>query len=110
MRHMSARARVLIFLISTPLTAVLIVGGLLGAAHPEAQQAAKPLAVFQDVTQKIESSYVTRVNIDRVFDGAMRGLLDGLDASSGYLTPEEVRAYTANTPLPAGDVDRKSVV
>ena len=104
MTFMSARARVLIFLISTPLTAVLIVGGLLGAAHPEAQQAEKPLTVFQDVTQKIESSYVTRVNIDSVFDGAMRGLIDGLDASSAYLTPEEVRAATSNTPLPAGDV------
>jgi carboxyl-terminal processing protease len=101
---MSSRARVLIFLISTPITALLIVGGLLGAARPEAQQAARPLTVFQDVTQKIESSYVTNVNIDAVFDGAMRGLIDGLDSSSAYLTPEEVRAYTSNAALPAGDV------
>jgi carboxyl-terminal processing protease len=94
----------LVLLISTPLTLLLIVGGLLGAARPAAQQAVKPLGMFNEVTQKIVNSYVTQVNMEKVFDGAMRGLVDGLDASSAYLTPEEVRAYTANVPLPAGDV------
>jgi hypothetical protein len=72
----------LVLLISTPLTLLLIVGGLLGAARPAAQQAVKPLGMFNEVTQKIVNSYVTQVNMEKVFDGAMRGLVDGLDASS----------------------------
>jgi carboxyl-terminal processing protease len=94
----------LIFLISTPLAAVLIVGGLLGAARSPVQQGVEPLNVFHDVVNKIDSSYVEEANIDKVFDGAMRGLTDALDASSAYLTPDEVKAMAANTPLPAGDI------
>ncbi len=34
----------------------------------------------------------------------MRGLADGLDPSSAYLTPDEVRAIEAKAAPPAGDV------
>ena len=101
---MSSRSRVLLFLVSTPIAAMLIVGGLLGAARPAAQQGVSHLRVFEDVVQLITHAYVEDVNVDRVFDGAMRGLSDGLDPSSAYLTPDEVRAVEANQPLPAGDV------
>lgn len=101
---MSSRARVLLFLISTPLAVVLIVGGLLGAARPVAQQGLPHLRVFEDVASLVIKDYVEDVNVDRVFDGAMRGLSDGLDGASAYLTPEEVRAFDANAPLAAGDV------
>ena len=62
------------------------------------------LRVFDDVVQLITHAYVEDVNVDKVFDGAMRGLADGLDPSSAYLTPDEVRAIDAKQPLPAGDV------
>jgi carboxyl-terminal processing protease len=101
---MSSRSRVLLFLVSTPIAAMLIVGGLLGAARPAAQQGVSHLRVFDDVVQLITHAYVEDVNVDRVFDGAMRGLSDGLDPSSAYLTPDEVRALDANQPLPAGEV------
>jgi carboxyl-terminal processing protease len=101
---MSSRARVLLFVVSTPIAAVLIVGGLLGAARPAAQQGVSHLRVFEDVVQLVTHAYVEDVNVDRVFDGAMRGLSDGLDASSAYLTPDEVRAVEGNQSLPPGDV------
>jgi carboxyl-terminal processing protease len=90
--------------VSTPVAAVLIVGGLLGASRPMPQQGVPHLKVFEDVVQLITHAYVEDVNVDRVFDGAMRGLSDGLDASSAYLTPEEVTAVAANQPLPPADV------
>jgi carboxyl-terminal processing protease len=101
---MSSRSRVLLFLVSTPVAAVLIVGGLLGASRPLPQQGVSHLKVFEDVVQLITHAYVEDVNIDRVFDGAMRGLSDGLDASSAYLTPGEVKAIEANEPPPPADV------
>ena len=104
MAGMSSRSRVLLFFVSTPIAAVLIVGGLLGAARPAAQQGVSHLRVFEDVVQLITHAYVEDVNVDRVFDGAMRGLADGLDASSAYLTPDEVRTLDAGQPLPSGDV------
>jgi carboxyl-terminal processing protease len=90
--------------VSTPIAAVLIVGGLLGAARPAAQQGVSHLRVFEDVVQLITHAYVEDANLDRVFDGAMRGLTDGLDASSAYLTPDETRAIEAKQALPSGDV------
>jgi carboxyl-terminal processing protease len=101
---MSSRARVLLFVVSTPIAAMLIVGGLLGAARPAAQQGVSHLRVFEDVVQLITHAYVEDANLDRAFDGAMRGLSDGLDASSAYLTPDEVRAVEANQAPASGDV------
>jgi carboxyl-terminal processing protease len=99
---MSSRSRVLIFLVSTPLAAFLVVGGLLGAST--VQKGVPHLKVFEDVVALIVNAYVEDVNVDKIFDGAMRGLADGLDSSSGYLTPAEVRTLDANAPPPAGDV------
>jgi carboxyl-terminal processing protease len=101
---MSSRSRVLLFLVSTPVAAVLIVGGLLGASRAVPQQGVSHLKVFEDVVQLITHAYVEDVNIDHVFDGAMRGLSDGLDPSSAYLTPAELKAMEGNAPLPPGDV------
>ena len=36
----------------------------------------------------ISSNYVETVNVDKVMNGAMHGLADGLDPDSAYLTPE----------------------
>src|ERR1044071_3891141 len=101
---MSSRSRALVFLISTPLALLLIVCGLLGAARPAPQQGVPHLNVFEDVVALIIQNYVEDVNVDRVFDGAMRGLADGLDGSSAYLTPDEVRAIDAKQAPPPADV------
>jgi carboxyl-terminal processing protease len=84
--------------------ALVAVGGLLGAAPPEPQAGFEHLRVFEDVVSLITSSYVEDVDIDPVMDGAMRGLADGLDAESAYLTPAEVRALDAGTPPGPADL------
>ncbi len=52
----------------------------------------------------ITSSYVDEVNVDKVMNGAMRGLADSLDADSAYLTPDEVKQAESTAPVPAGEV------
>jgi len=100
---MTSKSRWLIILVSTPLVILAAVGGLL-ATQTVPQQSFKDLRVFDDVVSLVMSSYVERVDVDKVMEGAMRGLADGLDASSAYLTPDEVKAVEAGTPLPPGDV------
>jgi carboxyl-terminal processing protease len=44
------------------------------------------------------------VKVDHVMEGAMRGLADGLDPDSAYLTPAEVKGVESKASLPPGDV------
>ena len=103
MRDMPRRSRLVVFLISTPLVVLAVAGGLLGTHALARQQGVPQLAIFDDCVQLIRSAYVEPVDIDKVMDGAMRGLADGLDGSSAYLTPAQVKDVQANAALAAGD-------
>jgi carboxyl-terminal processing protease len=89
--------------ISAPVIAFAIVGGFLGKVLAR-EESYQHLKIFDDVVGLITSSYVEDVNVDRVMHGAMRGLADGLDADSAYLTTDEVKQVENRTPLPAGGV------
>ena len=99
---MSPRTRLFVLLVSTPLVAFAIIGGLLGKAAAR-EDTYQHLRVFEDVVSLVESNYVERVDMDRVMEGAMRGLADGLDADTSYLTPAEVKGLESRAPLPEGD-------
>jgi carboxyl-terminal processing protease len=101
---MTRPTRLFVALVSTPLVALVAVGGLVGAPAAAEQQSFKHLRVFQDVLQLVFTAYVEDVNVDKVMDGAMRGLADQLDTSSAFLQPEEVKAIDSGAPLPPGDV------
>ncbi len=100
---MSLRSRIAVLSVSAPILAFVLVGGLLSkvSARPSDYQR---LRVFQDVVQLILTGYVEEVNVDHVMEGALRGLSDGLDADSAYLTPEETAAVERGDPLPAAGV------
>lgn len=102
---MARRTRLFVFFVSTPLVALITVGGFMGvpkaAAPPQA--VVGPLRIFNDVVQLITMAYVEPVDVDKVLDGAMRGLADGLDTSSAFLLPDELKMVTTGAPLPAGD-------
>lgn len=100
---MSSKSRWIVLLISTPLVVLTAVGGLLGASSAR-QETYPQLRVFSDVVSLILNGYVEKVDVDKVMEGAMRGLADGLDASSAYLTPEEVSFVDSGAALAAGDV------
>jgi carboxyl-terminal processing protease len=99
---MTSRTRLLVLLISAPVIAFAVIGGLLGnvLAREETYQ---PLRVFLDVISLVTSNYVEPVDVDKVMRGAMRGLAEGLDPDSAYLTAEQVRQYQKGD-LAAGEV------
>jgi len=106
---MTSKSRWLLILVSTPLVVLAAVGGLLGAnaaagAPLQPEKAFTHLRVFEDVVSLIMSSYVETVDPNKVMEGAMRGLADGLDPMSAYLTPDEVALAKAGAALPSGDV------
>jgi carboxyl-terminal processing protease len=89
--------------ISAPVIAFAIIGGFLGKVMAR-EDTYQHLKIFDDVVGLISNNYVEEVNIDKVMNGAMRGLADGLDPDSAYLSPEEVAQVESNKPLPTGDV------
>lgn len=100
---MTARTRLVILLVSTPLVAFALVGGLLGKASAR-EESYQALRVFEDVASLIVNNYVEEVDIDRMMDGAMRGLADALDAQSAWLDRSLVAQVEQQTGWPEGDV------
>jgi carboxyl-terminal processing protease len=106
---MTSRTRLLVLAIATPLLIFVLVGGMLGVraqSNPPAgeQTTQQSLRIFEDVISLVMHNYVEPVNVDKVMDGAMRGLADGLDAESAYLLPPQVKAIEAGEKLPSGEV------
>jgi carboxyl-terminal processing protease len=100
---MASKSRLTVFLVSAPLVVLAVAGGLLGTSALARQQGVPQLRMFEDCVQLIRGAYVEPVDIDKVMDGAMRGLADGLDSSSAYLTPTEVKDVQSGAPLGAGE-------
>ncbi len=100
---MTTRTRLSVFLISTPVLAFVVVGGLLGKASG-GDAAIQHLRVFEDVVSLIMNNYVEDAKLDRVMEGAMRGLADGLDPDSAYLNPAQTKIVESGEKFPGGDV------
>jgi carboxyl-terminal processing protease len=101
---MSARIRVFIVSLSAPIIAFAVVGGFLDSALARGDDVYSRLRVFQDVVSLIMSNYVEEPNVDKVMEGAMRGLAEGLDSDSTFLTPAQVRRMEGGERVPPADV------
>jgi len=101
---MTSKTRLSILLVSTPVLAFVIVGGLIGQERSSRDRVYSHLRVFDDVVNLVISNYVEDVKVDRAMEGALRGLADGLDPDSAYLDAKQVRAVAANEALPDGDI------
>src|ERR1700710_130999 len=81
---------------------VLVLGVFLGmrstGVHADTQQdgAYTQIGVYREVLQHIQTDYVEDPNIAAVTNGALRGLLESLDADSSYLTPADYKTYKAD--------------
>jgi carboxyl-terminal processing protease len=64
-----------------------------GGNGTEPADAYRQINVYSEVLQHIQSDYVEVPNISSVTNGALRGLLESLDADSSYLTPTDYAAY-----------------
>jgi Periplasmic protease len=88
---MTSRTRLLAIVISAPVIAFAVIGGFLGNVMARTDDTYAHLRVFQDVVSLIMSNYVEQPNLDNVMKGAMRGLAEGLDSDSAFLTQPQVR-------------------
>jgi carboxyl-terminal processing protease len=95
---MSFKSKFTLIAISASLAVYTFAGAWLStraqqpANDPGAQQ-----KIFESVLQHIQNDYVDEPNMEKVRAGALRGLAYGLDPYSTYLTPEQVKQYSANS-------------
>jgi carboxyl-terminal processing protease len=101
---MTTKTRLSVLLLSTPVLAFVLVGGLMGKESFSSDQDFQHLRLFQEVVQLVTTNYVEEVKVDKVMEGAMRGLADGLDPDSAYLNPKQARAVESGETLPEGEV------
>jgi carboxyl-terminal processing protease len=99
---MTSKTRLFVLLVSAPIIAFAMVGGVLGSAIAR-DDTYQQLRVFQDVVSLISSNYVEEANLSRVMTGAMRGLAEGLDPDSSYLLPAEVKRLEGGEALPPAE-------
>lgn len=102
---MSLKTRLSVLLISTPILAFVLVGGLLGnSSASSGDERFQHLRLFQEVVQLVMENYVSEVEPGDVMEGALRGLAEGLDPDSAYLTAPLVKAVDAGERLEEGEV------
>ncbi len=100
---MTSRSRLIVLLISTPVILLVVVGGVLSRAMGR-EESYGPMKTFDEVVTLILNNYVETVEPDRIMHGAMRGLAEGLDADSAWLTPEETTSVLRKTADPKGGI------
>ena len=91
---MTDRTRFVVLIVTAPILAYTLVGGLLGRVVAR-EGTYTHLRVFEDVVSLVTDNYVEPIDTERVMRGALWGLSEGLDPDSSYLTPDEVSAYEA---------------
>ena len=89
---MFSRIKFTVVIGSTFLTALLVIGAVLGESS-SADGAYRQLAVYTDVLTRIKSDYVEEPDIKQVTRGALQGLLESLDPYSSYFTAEQYKEY-----------------
>jgi carboxyl-terminal processing protease len=94
---MSKTFRRSVFGVSVVLVLVVFLGGMglkgVRANTQSGDGAYREIGVYEEVLKKVQTDYVVDPNIDKVTDGALHGLLEGLDADSSYLSPAEYAVY-----------------
>jgi carboxyl-terminal processing protease len=63
------------------------------AAGDQSQGAYRQINVYGEVLQHVQNDYVEDPNIPAVTNGALRGMLESLDADSSYLSPDDYKSY-----------------
>lgn len=92
---MTSRSRAYVLALSISIMAFAFVGGYLGQAMAK-DDTYQHLRVFEDVVSLVLNNYVEPVDVRQAMQGAMRGLADGLDPESSYLTPPLVKSLESN--------------
>jgi carboxyl-terminal processing protease len=90
---MAMRFKVSVLIVSVVIALYVVIGGLLPRSGVIASynDPYSQLTIFQEVLARIINDYVDEPDLEKVRVGALRGLAEGLDPYSAYLTPEQVR-------------------
>src|SRR3984957_6618705 len=92
-------SKILLLAVSVVLVVTVFLGvnsnGVNAASEPQ-DGAYRQINVYSEVLRHIQTDYVEQPNITLVTNGALRGLLESLDADSSYLTPEDYKTYKAD--------------
>src|SRR6266481_8980748 len=98
---MSTRGKVFVIAFSTIVVFYTVVGGILSHAMSYDSKDNKyvQMTIFDAVLRHVVRDYVDEPDLEKVRMGALRGLADGLDPYSAYLTSKQVADYskTRNT-------------
>ncbi|HYP25242.1 MAG TPA: S41 family peptidase [Blastocatellia bacterium] len=92
---MQFKTKIAIVVFSTVIAFYAIVGSFMsrsGQAIARGSQYAQ-LTIFDEVLSYIIRDYVDQPDMEKVRIGSLRGLAEGLDPYSAYLTPEQVKQY-----------------
>jgi len=100
---MNRATRILVIALST---VVLLYTGLgFALARTSEDSTYRSLGVFSEVLQRVQQDYVEEPNMRQVARGAMHGLVESLDAQSGYLSAREYEDYQVRSKAHAkGDI------
>ena len=88
---MLQKGRALVFFLSAVVVAYGLVAAFYGRVVAK-DEAYKELAVFMDALKKINEDYVESPDMNKVQDGAMRGLIDALDPYSSFYSKTQYEA------------------
>ena len=55
------------------------------------------LRTFTDILKIVENNYVEQINTDELYNGAINGMLHGLDSHSSYMPPQEYQEMQVET-------------
>lgn len=94
---MAMRIKISVLVISVIVAFYIIVGGLLPRYGVIASNndPYSQITIFQEVLSRIVSDYVDEPDLEKVRLGALRGLAEGLDPYSAYLSPSQVKRMTS---------------
>lgn len=100
---MSFRGKLWVLVLSGAIAVYAVVGGIPFVGAVLTTQAQQPvndpqaqLRIVDAVLQHIQNDYVDEPNMEKVRVGALRGLANGLDPYSSFLTADQVRDFQSN--------------
>ncbi len=93
---MSSRLKYVVVSASTCLSALLLIGSLLGQGSSTQEDTLKHIGVFSDVVARIKSEYVEEPDMKSVTLGALNGMLEAIDPFASYLNADQYKDYLKN--------------
>jgi carboxyl-terminal processing protease len=96
---MQFKTKIAIVVFSTIVACYAIVGSFMSRSSQAVSRSTQyaQSGIFDDVLKHIVEDYVEEPDLEKVRLGSLRGLAEGLDAYSAYLTPDQAKQYNPKT-------------